>query len=300
MIYKSLKSLIAILPSALCRGCTALFLEYCSGSGRRARAFYAPLPPGTDAPGAGRRAARLSRALAGVASAAGRAERWINTGGGAEALGERSQAFRSDRPAGGPSSRRAALHKSLQGGHRRWLSAPGDGSRQADAAVFWLATEDHDFAEINHVIFPARRELRRLEYSAAPVAPQQVGGLVLDDSITPLVDQAYELLGASDAMEAVGRGPTSRDAPSPRPFAEFYSRPSPRRGCWCWTQAAAPFTASALLSCARLWERADELHAALVERNRSLEAAAITRRWPSESIRACCSSSIKAAARAWR
>ena len=30
------------------------------------------------------------------------------------------------------------------------------------AAIFWLASEDHDFAEINHVIFPARRELRRL------------------------------------------------------------------------------------------------------------------------------------------
>ena len=36
------------------------------------------------------------------------------------------------------------------------------------AAIFWLATEDHDFAEINHATFPARRELRKLIYAAAP------------------------------------------------------------------------------------------------------------------------------------
>ncbi len=55
-------------------------------------------------------------------------------------------------------------------------------------AIFWLATEDHDFAEINHVVFPARRELRKLTYAAAPEAARPVGGMVLDDSITPLVE----------------------------------------------------------------------------------------------------------------
>ena len=45
-------------------------------------------------------------------------------------------------------------------------------ARQATAAgrphvaVFWLATEDHDFAEINHVTFPARRELKKLVYAS--------------------------------------------------------------------------------------------------------------------------------------
>ena len=71
------------------------------------------------------------------------------------------------------------------------------------AAIFWLATEDHDFAEINHIVFPSRHELRKLVYESAPANPQPVGGLLLDDSITPLVDQAWELLGSSDAMEAL-------------------------------------------------------------------------------------------------
>ena len=47
-------------------------------------------------------------------------------------------------------------------------------ARQATAAghphvaIFWLATEDHDFAEINHVTFPSRKELRKLVYAKAP------------------------------------------------------------------------------------------------------------------------------------
>ena len=36
---------------------------------------------------------------------------------------------------------------------------------QAHAAIFWIASEDHDFAEINHVIFPSRKELRKLVYA---------------------------------------------------------------------------------------------------------------------------------------
>src|ERR1019366_7057652 len=90
-------------------------------------------------------------------------------------------------------------------------------------AIFWLATEDHDFAEINHVVFPARRELRKLSYTAAPHVARPVGGLVIDESITPLLDEAWELLGASDAMDALAEaykpGRTFAQA-----FAAFYSK----------------------------------------------------------------------------
>ena len=91
------------------------------------------------------------------------------------------------------------------------------------AAIFWLATEDHDFAEIDHVVFPARRELRKLVYSQSAEVARPVGGIVLDDSITPLIDQARELLGASEAMEALAAayepGRTFAQA-----FREFYSK----------------------------------------------------------------------------
>ena len=73
------------------------------------------------------------------------------------------------------------------------------------AAIFWLAAEDHDFAEIDHVSFPAGRELEKLQYAlpSEPAAARPVGGLTFDERITPLVDRALELLGPSDAAEAL-------------------------------------------------------------------------------------------------
>jgi bacillithiol biosynthesis cysteine-adding enzyme BshC len=140
------------------------------------------------------------------------------------------------------------------------------------AAVFWLATEDHDFAEINHVVFPARRELRRLTYAGVHEAARPVGGLVLDESITLLVDQARELLGDSEAMETLAAayqpGRTLTQA-----FAEFYTRVFAAQGLLLLDASgdvahrmAAPVLRAAI-------ERADELHCALLDRNRELEAA---------------------------
>ena len=140
------------------------------------------------------------------------------------------------------------------------------------AAIFWLATEDHDFAEINHVAFPARRELRTLKYLSAPDAPRPVGGLVLDETILPLVEQASELLGYSDAMQALEAaykpGRTLAQA-----FADFYRAMFAAQGLLVLDAGSAlihglgaPVLQSAI-------DRADELHAALLERNAALEAA---------------------------
>jgi bacillithiol biosynthesis cysteine-adding enzyme BshC len=140
------------------------------------------------------------------------------------------------------------------------------------AAIFWLATEDHDFAEINNVVFPSRRELRTLTWAGAPEAARPVGGIVLDESIAPLVDEARELLGASDAMDALAAayrpGRTLTQA-----FAEFYSRAFAAQGLLVLDASGreahrmgAPVLRAAL-------ERADELHDALVERDLELEAA---------------------------
>ncbi len=140
------------------------------------------------------------------------------------------------------------------------------------AAIFWLATEDHDFAEINHVVFPARRELRTLTWAGAEDTARPVGGIVPDESINALVDEARELLGASDAMEALAEayrpGRTLAQA-----FAEFYSRAFAAQGLLVLDASGreahrmgAPVLRAAL-------ERADELHSALLERNQELEAA---------------------------
>ena len=139
-------------------------------------------------------------------------------------------------------------------------------------AVFWLATEDHDFAEIDHVTFPAGRELERLRYAGRGGEARPVGGLVLEEQISGLTERAAELLGPSDATEALVEayrpGRTFAQA-----FAEFYRRVFAAQGLLTLDASGreahrlgAPVLQAAL-------ERADELHAALVERNRALEAA---------------------------
>ncbi len=242
-----------------------LFLEYCSGAAA-VRALYAsgswdeswrkrPALPAHWPELVG----LLARQNAAPSPAAAAALQALRVGAGVVITGQQVGLFGG--PLFTPFKAATALARARQ------ATAAG----QPHAAIFWLATEDHDFEEINHVVFPARRELRKLSYTAAPEAARPVGGLELDDSITPLVEKALELLGDSEAMDALAAaykpGRTLAQA-----FAEFYSRVFATQGLLVLDaggreahRVAAPVLRAAL-------ERADELHSALVERNRELEA----------------------------
>jgi len=151
-------------------------------------------------------------------------------------------------------------------------------ARQATAAgaphvpVFWLATEDHDFPEIDHVVFPARAELRKLQYKTSLAVPRPVGGLLLDDSIGPLLDEAWELLGTSNAMDALVAaykpGRTFAQA-----FADFYRQAFAAQGLLVLDAGGRAFHNMGASVLRAGLERADELHAALLERNRELTDA---------------------------
>ena len=143
---------------------------------------------------------------------------------------------------------------------------------QPHAAIFWIASEDHDFAEIDHVVFPAGRQRRTLRFANGPQAPIPAGSVKIDESIKPLLEEAAELLGFSDAttalIESYQPGRTFAQA-----FAAFYSRAFAAQGLLvldassrAWHSLGAPVFQAAI-------ERADELHAALLERNAALLAA---------------------------
>ncbi|HME58023.1 MAG TPA: bacillithiol biosynthesis BshC, partial [Terracidiphilus sp.] len=251
-------------PITVVPGLSRLYLEYCSGAAA-VRGFYAP---GTwndswqQRPEAHAHWAELVRLLAwqNSTAAATAALEVLRGGGGVVVTGQQVGLFGG--PLFTPFKAATALARA------REATAAG----RPHAAIFWLATEDHDFAEINHVVFPARRELRTLVYSATPEAARPVGCVVLDDSITPLVEQAGELLGASDAMDVLAAayqpGRTLAQA-----FAEFYSRAFAAQGLLVLDASGreahrmgAPVLRAAL-------ERADELHRALLDRNRELEAS---------------------------
>jgi bacillithiol synthase len=153
--------------------------------------------------------------------------------------------------------------------------------------IFWLASEDHDFAEVNHTTLPGKHELKRLTYGSWPKVEIPVGGVVLDESVRGLVEEAGELIGLSETLEALEAayqpGKTLAEA-----FAEFYKRVFAGSGTTTVDERcqdsqvpgllildpsgrAAHKLGARVLKAAIEW--ADELHAALLERNAALHAA---------------------------
>lgn len=76
-------------------------------------------------------------------------------------------------------------------------------ARGTDAvAIFWLATEDHDLAEVNHVDWTAREGITHFELPLrAEDTGRRVGDVHFDDAITALVSQAAESLEGPTAEE---------------------------------------------------------------------------------------------------
>lgn len=61
--------------------------------------------------------------------------------------------------------------------------------------IFWLATEDHDLAEVNHTLWNTRNGLARYELPPNDKdAGRRVGEIVLGDAIEPLVSAAAQTL----------------------------------------------------------------------------------------------------------
>lgn len=139
-------------------------------------------------------------------------------------------------------------------------------------AIFWLASEDHDFAEIDHVTFPAGRELASLSYASAPQAAVPAGKIVFDDSITALAERAAEICGPSETTDALiaayKPGRTFAQA-----FADFYARIFAAQGLLIVDASSREFHRLGAPVLRAAIERADEFHAALVERSTALESA---------------------------
>src|SRR5271156_2780400 len=69
--------------------------------------------------------------------------------------------------------------------------------------VFWLATYDHDLAEVNHVSMPgADGLLRTLATSSHGVPGAPVSSVLLGEEILPVVEEAASLLGDNEIGRA--------------------------------------------------------------------------------------------------
>ena len=144
--------------------------------------------------------------------------------------------------------------------------------------VFWLATEDHDLAEVNHVALLSEKGLpenfvvqsQAVESHAAADAP--VGTIKFGPEIEPVVERAAALLGVSEVAtwlrEAYRPGETLGSA-----FALLFARMFAEWGVILLDPAEKDFHDLAKPLFRAAIERAPELDEALLGRGKSLEAA---------------------------
>jgi len=140
--------------------------------------------------------------------------------------------------------------------------------------VFWLATEDHDFAEVNHCwVFDAGQRPVKLETNHAAPQNQPVGQIVLQ---APPVEQLRQALAGlpfgdevSAAVEATYRpGRTLGEA-----FNALLKRLLADYGLLHVDPMAPAIRALATPAIRRALDAAQDLSAAVLQRNRELEAA---------------------------
>jgi bacillithiol biosynthesis cysteine-adding enzyme BshC len=138
--------------------------------------------------------------------------------------------------------------------------------------VFWLATSDHDLAEVNHVSLPGADGLRTLVSSSHGVAGAPVSDVRLGDEILPVVEEAVSLLGESEAAqflrESYRPGETLGTA-----FARLLARLFGEWGVILLDAADAELHGVAAPIYRAAIERVEELDAALLNRGRDLEKA---------------------------
>ena len=140
--------------------------------------------------------------------------------------------------------------------------------------VFWLATSDHDLAEVNHVSMPGSDGLlHTLVTSSHGVAGAPVSDVRLGDEILPVVEEAASLLGDSEAAqflrESYRPGETLGTA-----FARFYARLfSAPWGVILLDASDAELHRVAVPVYRAAIERAEELDAALLTRGAALDSA---------------------------
>jgi bacillithiol synthase len=139
--------------------------------------------------------------------------------------------------------------------------------------VFWLATYDHDLAEVNHVSVPgADGGLQVLTTTSHDVAGAPVSAVRLGDEILPLVEEAATLLGDSEATRFLRE--TYRPGESlGTAFARFCSRVFEGWGVILLDASDAELDRVAEPIFRAAVERAEELSTALLARGEALDAA---------------------------
>ncbi|MGC1871565.1 MAG: bacillithiol biosynthesis cysteine-adding enzyme BshC [Acidobacteriaceae bacterium] len=138
--------------------------------------------------------------------------------------------------------------------------------------IFWLATEDHDFDEVNQTTFLCGNDLTTLRLPHHPAPGLPVGDLRFGEAIVPLVDELRRCLGENSVTDLIASLYTP-DATFASAFAALLTRIFRRLGLIVIDAASRPFHSLAHSTLLAAIKNADELHTALLDRAHALEQA---------------------------
>jgi bacillithiol biosynthesis cysteine-adding enzyme BshC len=138
--------------------------------------------------------------------------------------------------------------------------------------IFWLATEDHDLAEADHVTLPSRHELKTLRLAPGLAHGTAAGGVMLGKDVEALVAEASEILGPGPVLDQLAacyrEGRTLAQA-----FGQFISHTFAAQGLIVVDASSRAFHALGSGVLREAIVRADELRVALTDRDEQLKAA---------------------------
>jgi bacillithiol biosynthesis cysteine-adding enzyme BshC len=138
--------------------------------------------------------------------------------------------------------------------------------------IFWLATEDHDFAEASHVTFPERHALAKMDLTLESAAGGAVGELRIGGNIEPLLERAAEILGSGPALDhlqaAWQPGRTLAQA-----FGQWISSTFAEQGLIVLDASSRGWHALGSSVLREAIIRSEELKVALLDRDQQLAAA---------------------------
>jgi bacillithiol biosynthesis cysteine-adding enzyme BshC len=138
--------------------------------------------------------------------------------------------------------------------------------------IFWLATEDHDLAEADHVTLPDRHQLKNLRLTSGHMNGVAAGSVILGKDVEELVAQASEILGPGPVLDQLAA--CYREGQSlGQAFAQFISYAFAAQGLVVVDASSRGFHALGRDVLRQAVVRADELRVAINDRDQQLAAA---------------------------
>lgn len=137
--------------------------------------------------------------------------------------------------------------------------------------IFWLATEDHDLAEVDQVSLLSKHAVQVLRLGLHDAA-HPVGGIPIGSGVAEILDQASELLAYAPVCDLL-RECYTPEAKLGLAFARFMARLFAAHGLIVLDASGSEFHALGRSVFRAAIERAPELEVALIARTQELEAA---------------------------